>query len=113
MGRKDRSAKRRDIEARLASEGWIVVRVGPGDHVQYRHPERTGRVTIDRAVASAWKRTLATLPTSPSSVGIICISADVSPPGLIVPSDHTSSPPAPCDAGGAVPSRRVPRGTRS
>ncbi len=48
MGRKDRSAKRRDIEARLVSEGWIIVRVGPGDHVQYRHPERIGRVTIDR-----------------------------------------------------------------
>ena len=48
MGRKDRSAKRRDIETRLASEGWIVVRVEPGDHVQYRHPERKGRVTIDR-----------------------------------------------------------------
>ena len=48
MGRKDRSAKRRDIEARLAREGWIVVRVGPGDHVQYRHPQRIGRVTIDR-----------------------------------------------------------------
>jgi len=48
MGRRDRNAKRRDIEARLASEGWIVVRVGPGDHVQYRHPDRAGRVTIDR-----------------------------------------------------------------
>ena len=26
----------------------IIVRVGPGDHVQYRHPEKPGRVTIDR-----------------------------------------------------------------
>jgi predicted RNA binding protein YcfA (HicA-like mRNA interferase family) len=48
MGRRDRSAKRRDVEARLAAEGWIVARVGPGDHVQYRHPEKVGRVTIDR-----------------------------------------------------------------
>jgi predicted RNA binding protein YcfA (HicA-like mRNA interferase family) len=24
------------------------VRVGPGDHVQYCHPDRAGRVTIDR-----------------------------------------------------------------
>ena len=70
-----------------------------------------GRVTIDRAVASAWKRTVATLPTSPSSVGMICISTDVPPPGLSVPNDQTSSPRGPCDAGGAVPSRRVPRGT--
>ena len=70
-----------------------------------------GRVTIDRAVASAWKRTVATLPTSPSSVGMICISTDVPPPGLSVPNDQTSSPRGPCEAGGAVPSRRVPRGT--
>ena len=48
MGRRERGAKRREVEARLVSEGWIVVRVGPGDHVQYHHPERTGRVTIDR-----------------------------------------------------------------
>ena len=38
---------------RWSRRGWrardgVVVQVGPGDHVQYRHPERTGRVTIDR-----------------------------------------------------------------
>jgi predicted RNA binding protein YcfA (HicA-like mRNA interferase family) len=48
MGRNERSARRRDGEARLAREGSIIVRVGLGDHVQYRHPDKPGRVTIDR-----------------------------------------------------------------
>ena len=39
MGRSEHSAKRRDVEMRLAREGWMIVRVGPGDHVQYRHPK--------------------------------------------------------------------------
>jgi predicted RNA binding protein YcfA (HicA-like mRNA interferase family) len=33
--------------ARLAAEGWTVARNGPGDHVQYKHPAKPGRVTID------------------------------------------------------------------
>ena len=37
----------RDVMRRLSSEGWIVVRKGPGDHVQYKHPHRPGRVTLD------------------------------------------------------------------
>jgi predicted RNA binding protein YcfA (HicA-like mRNA interferase family) len=48
MGRKDHSTKRRDIERRLTEEGWKIIRKGPGDHVQYRHPEKPGRVTIDK-----------------------------------------------------------------
>ena len=47
-GARDRSGKRRDVEARLAAEGWVVVRVGPGDHVHCRRPGFPGRVTIDR-----------------------------------------------------------------
>jgi predicted RNA binding protein YcfA (HicA-like mRNA interferase family) len=47
MGRKDHSAKTRDIIRRLENEGWTVDRNGPGDHVQYRHPTLPGRVTID------------------------------------------------------------------
>jgi len=31
----------------LAAEGWVIVRKGPGDHVQYKHPARSDRVTID------------------------------------------------------------------
>ena len=62
-------------------------------------------------MASAWKRTVATLPTSPLSVGMICISTVVPLPGLIVPYDQTSSPRVPIEAGGDVPSSGVPRGT--
>lgn len=47
MGRSDHSNLRRDVEARLRAEGWVIVRTGPGDHVQYKHPARPGRVTID------------------------------------------------------------------
>jgi predicted RNA binding protein YcfA (HicA-like mRNA interferase family) len=35
------------VAARLAHEGWIVARKGPSDHVQYRHPTKPGRVTLD------------------------------------------------------------------
>ena len=39
--------KPRDVVKKLAADGWIVKRKGPGDHVQYVHPERGGRVTVD------------------------------------------------------------------
>ncbi|WP_163268050.1 type II toxin-antitoxin system HicA family toxin [Chelativorans alearense] len=48
MGRKQHGSKRRDVERRLRAEGWRIVRYGPGDHVQYKHTERKGRVTIDQ-----------------------------------------------------------------
>lgn len=47
MGRSDHSNNRRDVAQRLAADGWQIVRKGPGDHVQYKHPTRPGRVTID------------------------------------------------------------------
>jgi predicted RNA binding protein YcfA (HicA-like mRNA interferase family) len=47
MGRKEHSARTRDVMARLTAEGWYVARNGPGDHVQYKHPAKPGRVTID------------------------------------------------------------------
>lgn len=47
MARRDRSNKRKDIEKRLRAEGWVTVRKGPGDRVQYKRPDRPGRVTID------------------------------------------------------------------
>lgn len=47
MGRSDHSNKRKDIVRRLEAEGWVIVRKGPGDHVQYKRPGRPGRVTID------------------------------------------------------------------
>jgi len=47
MGRSDHNNSRREVEKRLAADGWKIVRKGPGDHVQYKHPTRHGRVTID------------------------------------------------------------------
>lgn len=47
MSAKDHSRRTRDVIARLLADGWYVARKGPGDHVQYRHPNRQGRVTID------------------------------------------------------------------
>jgi predicted RNA binding protein YcfA (HicA-like mRNA interferase family) len=34
----------------LASDGWAIKRRGPGDHVQYAHPMRPGKVTVDMGV---------------------------------------------------------------
>lgn len=47
MGRSQHTNKRREIEKRLRAEGWKIVRTGPGDHVQYKHPTKPGRVTVD------------------------------------------------------------------
>ena len=47
MGRAEHSIKTRDVTARLRQDGWAIARKGPGDHVQYKHATRPGRVTID------------------------------------------------------------------
>jgi predicted RNA binding protein YcfA (HicA-like mRNA interferase family) len=47
MSRRDHSNKTRDVAAPLARDGWVVARKGPGDHVQYRHSRKPGRVTLD------------------------------------------------------------------
>jgi predicted RNA binding protein YcfA (HicA-like mRNA interferase family) len=47
MSLRDHSKKTRDLVAKLMQDGWQVARKGPGDHVQYRHPTKPGRVTID------------------------------------------------------------------
>jgi predicted RNA binding protein YcfA (HicA-like mRNA interferase family) len=47
MGRAEHSNKTRDVTTRLREDGWIIARKGPGDHVQYKHATRPGRVTID------------------------------------------------------------------
>jgi predicted RNA binding protein YcfA (HicA-like mRNA interferase family) len=31
----------------LRADGWSVRRKGPGDHVQYTHPVKPGKVTVD------------------------------------------------------------------
>ncbi len=58
MGAKDKDKSRKGVEARLKSEGWIIVRKGPGDHVQYKHPGKPGRVTIDTGAREIPKGTL-------------------------------------------------------
>jgi predicted RNA binding protein YcfA (HicA-like mRNA interferase family) len=47
MPRQRHSAKTRDVLAKLRQDGWREARKGPGDHVQFRHPTKPGRVTID------------------------------------------------------------------
>ena len=40
----------RQIVRRLEDEGWEVKRRGPGDHVQFAHPTKPGKVTVDMGV---------------------------------------------------------------
>ena len=47
MGRQGKSNKTADVVRKLEAEGWFVARKGPGDHKQYKHPTKPGRVTID------------------------------------------------------------------
>lgn len=47
MPRSHRSRKTRQIIADLRSDGWEVARNGPGDHVQFKHPTKPGKVTVD------------------------------------------------------------------
>ena len=47
MSRKKHSNKLRDVERQLLDDGWQVVRKGPGDHRQWKHPSKPGRVTLD------------------------------------------------------------------
>lgn len=47
MGRAEHSTNTRHVTARLRQDGWTIARKGPGDHVQYKHATRPGRVTID------------------------------------------------------------------
>jgi predicted RNA binding protein YcfA (HicA-like mRNA interferase family) len=37
----------RDIIRRLKAEGWYIHRKGPGDHIQFKHPTKPGKVTVD------------------------------------------------------------------
>ncbi len=47
MSARDHSRRTRDVLRQLRDEGWVVARNGPGDHVQLKHPDRSGRVTVD------------------------------------------------------------------
>lgn len=37
----------KEVVRRLTADGWIVKRKGPGDHIQFTHPTKPGRVTVD------------------------------------------------------------------
>ncbi|MRI54432.1 type II toxin-antitoxin system HicA family toxin [Methylobacterium sp. DB1607] len=43
----NRNKETRDLIGRLRADGWVVARKGPGGHVQYKHPTKPGRVTLD------------------------------------------------------------------
>ena len=56
--------KVRDVIARLAADGWYLVRTR-GDHRQYKHPTKPGRVTVaghpsvdlhPKTLASIWQQ---------------------------------------------------------
>jgi predicted RNA binding protein YcfA (HicA-like mRNA interferase family) len=37
----------KELVRHLRADGWIEKRKGPGDHVQFTHPAKSGRVTVD------------------------------------------------------------------
>jgi predicted RNA binding protein YcfA (HicA-like mRNA interferase family) len=45
-----RTMKPSEIVRRLTADGWTVKRRGPGDHVQFVHPAKPGKVTVDMGV---------------------------------------------------------------
>lgn len=47
MSRRSRSTRTRDVLGASHADGWQLVRKGPGDHLQFRHPTKPGKVTVD------------------------------------------------------------------
>lgn len=47
MARKHSPKRPREVARLLRADGWFVKRKGPGDHVQYPHPAKPGKVTLD------------------------------------------------------------------
>lgn len=47
MARPNRPMKPREIAKLLRADGWGIKRKGPGDHVQYAHASKPGKVTLD------------------------------------------------------------------
>jgi len=50
MGQKRSPMTPREIVKMLIADGWKIKRKGPGDHVQYDHPTKPGKVTVDMGV---------------------------------------------------------------
>lgn len=40
----------REVQKMLRDDGWTIKRHGPGDHVQWVHPKKPGKVTLDMGV---------------------------------------------------------------
>ena len=51
MSPKRSPMKPREIGGLLRDDGWVIKRKGPGDHVQWAHPEKPGKVTLDMGSA--------------------------------------------------------------
>jgi predicted RNA binding protein YcfA (HicA-like mRNA interferase family) len=47
MAKKHGPFKAKEVAKLLHADGWTVKRKGPGDHVQYVHPVKPGKVTLD------------------------------------------------------------------
>lgn len=47
MPKPNRPMPPKEIAKLLRADGWMVKRKGPGDHVQYAHPTKPGKVTLD------------------------------------------------------------------
>lgn len=45
-----RTATPKQIVKRLKRDGWTLKRKGPGDHRQFVHPTKPGKVTVDMGV---------------------------------------------------------------
>ncbi|HEY4115870.1 MAG TPA: type II toxin-antitoxin system HicA family toxin [Rhizomicrobium sp.] len=41
----------KELVRRLRADGWVEKRKGPGDHIQFVHPAKPGRVTVDNGLA--------------------------------------------------------------
>jgi predicted RNA binding protein YcfA (HicA-like mRNA interferase family) len=63
MSPKRKPMKPREIVRMLRDEGWDVKRRGPGDHVQYAHPTKPGKVTVDMGVEEFPTKTLKSIFT--------------------------------------------------
>jgi len=47
MPRPKHPLKPRELVKMLKADGWVWKRNGPGDHVQYVHPTKPGRASVD------------------------------------------------------------------
>lgn len=61
MSAKSHSRKTRDVIAALHKDGWNAVRRGPGDHIQFKHPAKTLRISIDNGEPEIPTGTLRTI----------------------------------------------------